>query len=301
MGNVTIQSGIGLCSKNVSNFNCSDKGDDNYFKWRVDDGTNVRNTSDILGPNITADDVIIYYVYGNDSRVNRSDNAIGNNTLLIVRVNDTIKNVPANATVTFYVTNDGNNFLPNTNTTNSSGYANYYFNPDCLHSYNVGIQKWKGSVTDTCYVQQNTTNYTLEIKGDFDYSPSGYRQSASSDITILRTEQNITLDAGKIGQLTIKDDCGSQTDVDNITMQTINNVTSDAYNCTEIDHLGAGVYRCNRNTSDMKARWYDVVVNVSKDYFNNKSARTNGSFFIETAPLLTNSSVGEKNSSSQLT
>jgi hypothetical protein len=291
-GNVTVVNGVGLCSINVSDFTCSDKGDDNYFIWQLNDGTNVRNTTTIAGPNITEDDVIIYYVSGDNTKVNRSDNAYNNVDLLILGVNDTDKNIKANnATVTFYVTKDGNIFRTETNTTNSSGIVNYYFNPDC--NYNQGQQKWKGSVTDICYVQQNTTNYTLEIYGDFNYSPTSYRSpNVYSDQIILRTEQNVTMNAGTPPtNEEIKDDCISPIDADNVTMQAINNATGDVYNCTQISSPSTGVYRCNRNTSDMRARWYDLVVNATKDYFNNKSIRVNGSFFIETKPVLANISV----------
>ena len=41
----------------------------------------------------------------------------------------------------------------------------------------------------------------------------------------------------------------------------------------------------------MNARWYDVTVNVSKQYFNNGSETTNGSFFIETKPVTLNSTA----------
>ncbi|MEM7819136.1 MAG: hypothetical protein QW403_03290, partial [Candidatus Aenigmatarchaeota archaeon] len=137
-GSTIVYGGIGLCSINVT-FECSDIGEDNWFKWQLDDGTNILNTSATQGPNITADDVIIYYIYGNETKVNRSDSSIGNIQLLVVGVNDTDKGEPANATVTFYVTKDGNTFLYESNTTNSSGIATYYFNPDC--NYNPGLQK----------------------------------------------------------------------------------------------------------------------------------------------------------------
>jgi hypothetical protein len=291
-GSVTVYNGVGLCSINVSNYSCSDIGTDNYFKWEIQDGTNTFNTSVVQGPNITPDDVTIYYLAGNDTSVNRSDSSVGNVVLLILGVNDTDKNIPANATVTFYVTKDGNIFLTATNTTNSSGVVTYYFNPDC--NYNPGLQKWKGNVTDSCYIPQETINYTLKIYGDFVYFPTGYRQGEYTDKTALRSEQNITLDSGNpaiVAETTIEDDCGAETDVDTINMQAIHNTTGTSYSCTEITNPATGVYRCNRNTSDMKARWYDVVVDVSKQFFNNKSVRTINNFFIETKPQLINTSV----------
>jgi len=296
-GNVTVQSGVGLCSINVSNFTCSDMGNDNYFMWQIEDGTkaNSINITEVQGPNITANDVIIYYISGNASKINRSDDrpAVGDTAMLVIGVNDTDKGIPANDTeVTFYVTKDGDTFLTDTNTTNSSGVVIYYFNPDC--NYNPGLQKWKGNVTDSCYVPQSTINYTLEIYGDFSYHPTGYRQGESTDKTILRSEQNVTLDAGNpnVGvEISIKDDCGGDIDVDTISIEAIHNGTNTTYSCTDITNPATGVYRCNRNTSDMKARWYDVLINISKDYFNNQSNRTTNAFFIETKPELRNLTV----------
>ena len=52
--------------------NCAEIGIDNLFKFQIYDGTNLFNTSDISGPNLTTDTVSIEYIVGNDSTVNRS-------------------------------------------------------------------------------------------------------------------------------------------------------------------------------------------------------------------------------------
>ena len=294
LGNYTLFGGLGQCSINISTFNCSDIGDDNYFIWQLDDDTpeNIQNITPVQGPNITTDDVTIAYMVGNESRVNRSDIFFNNVTLFVVEVNDTDRGVPANGTVTFYITKDGSSFLSDTNSTNATGHANYYFNPGC--NYYPGLQYWKASVTDSCYVQQNITNKTVEVFGNITYIPRGYRQGESTDKTIMRSEQNLTLDAGNpdIMQFqAVRDDCGGDMDVDSITMEAVNNVTSSSYYCTEITNPSTGVYRCNMNTSSMDARWYDVVINTNKSYHVNTSLRTNGSFFIETKPSFKNITV----------
>ncbi|RLF26751.1 MAG: hypothetical protein DRN05_06595, partial [Thermoplasmata archaeon] len=42
-GNTTVYGGLGVCSITVSDFTCSDIGNDNYFIWQLDDGTNKFN------------------------------------------------------------------------------------------------------------------------------------------------------------------------------------------------------------------------------------------------------------------
>jgi hypothetical protein len=156
------------------------------------------------------------------------------------------------------------------------------------------LQKWYGAVTDSCYAYQKTQNYSLAIYADFVYRPTAYRQGETTEDRVLRGEQNVTIDAGNPNiaeEMFIRDDCGGEIDVDEIKMQAIHNSTGTTYDCTEIIHPATGIYQCNRNTSDMKARWYDIAVSVSKEFFNNKSVRANNEFFVETKPELRNLSV----------
>jgi hypothetical protein len=298
-GSTTVYNGKGTCYISVNNFTCSDINTTlNWFKFQIEDGTNTFNTSNVSAPVITSDDVVIYYVYGNNSNVNRSGEStgLGDTTLFILGANDTTKgNVAINGgTITFYVTTDGNDFLSNSNTTNSTGFAHYYFNPDC--SYSPGLQKWKGNVTDSCYAINGTINYTTKVYGDFNYTPKAYQQDVSDDNMILKTEQNLTIgvEDPPDGIMRVKDECASFVNVTTITMEAVQNSSRINYTCNEIVQYATGVYRCNRNTSDMQAGLYDIVVNVSKPWFNNVSQAITGNFFIETRPILTSPNVSSQ-------
>jgi hypothetical protein len=225
--------GIGLCSVNMSSFVCNqtyiDIGTDNYFFFEIDDGTNKFNTTSASGPNITEDNALIYYVFGNNSFVNRSNtNPIGNKTLLILGVNDTTKGIPASSvSVTFWVTYDNNSFGAGVaNQTNSSGHASYYFNPECDIPHQVGPQKWFGGITDSCYVNSNTTNYTLTIYGDLVNDIDVVEESPSwigDPTTVLKAERNVSIDAW------LKDDCGKDLNGSTVELGLVHNDTGTKY------------------------------------------------------------------------
>ena len=129
-----------------------------YHDWQF--------TNESTGPYVSRHSVSIIYVQGNNTIVNRTGNS---NITLIIGVNDTdnATMVESNVNCGLWLTIDGSNFtLIHTTTTNSSGYCNYTFDPNS--SYYIGKQWWVGGTyQDSYYLSQNSTNFTLEIYGQF--------------------------------------------------------------------------------------------------------------------------------------
>jgi len=280
---MTVEGGKGKCSLNTT-FGCLDIGDDNLYMFEAFDGTegNRFNTSNYTGPVIETDEVSLLYITGNNSMVNRSGNYT---TPLVILANDSYRNTPiVNATGSFWVTNDGSNYYtPLQNQTNSTGYLIHDFNPTC--DYSVGLQYWIGGITDNCYNQTNTTtNFTVTIIGDF---LNNITQPLNG-ILVLR-DNNITI------QGTVKSDCYIGLDA-NVTFILVHE-SNQEFNCTQVENLGGGWYRCILNTSSpaaLPARWYNITINSSKDFYNNGTYTGINNFFIETKPEMINLSANSE-------
>ncbi|MCK5372962.1 MAG: hypothetical protein KAJ20_01360, partial [Candidatus Aenigmarchaeota archaeon] len=132
------------CTLSVMDFNCIEIGTDNLYKFQIYDGTNKFNTSQISGPNLTTDTVSIEYIFGNDSVVNRSGAQTTLFTARILDLDNASMPVLTDSSVTFWTTYDNPTYDSGTVAlTNSTGYANYNFNPGCSSpTYKVGPQKW---------------------------------------------------------------------------------------------------------------------------------------------------------------
>ncbi|RMG91125.1 MAG: hypothetical protein D6706_18540, partial [Chloroflexi bacterium] len=142
------------CSVSVSDFTCGEQGTA-QFKWTIDDGTNVLNTTITSGPTIEKDDTSSAYFLGNASFVNRSNGY----TKLIVRILDTDRGVYVESNGTLWVNRSGQ-YFPWTNRSNSTGHLIVNFDPSC--SYGVGVWQWFGGAHgDACYKDSNTTEFTI--------------------------------------------------------------------------------------------------------------------------------------------
>ena len=123
------------------------------------------------GFSIIRDNVQFTNIVGNGGTVNRSGSQ---NIFFAARVNDTTKAVLVETNVTaarFWVTYDDANWDNGSGNraSNSSSYVNYTFNPECSSPrYNASVsQKWKvGLLDDGCYVDTNSSNYSLDIMGE---------------------------------------------------------------------------------------------------------------------------------------
>ncbi|VVB59112.1 Uncharacterised protein [uncultured archaeon] len=275
--------GAANCTLSVSNFGCTDISTNNSYKFQIFDGTNRLNTTPVSGPNLTSDSATIAYVYGNNSAVNRSGSQT---TLFTAQVLDADKGgapVQTGSSVTFWVTKNAVSFdFGNSVLTNSSGYANYNFHPTCSPTkYEVGPEYWKAGITDSCYVRVNlTSNYTTTVIGTLNNTI----EFPDFGTEFLRGE-NVTIKSNTTE--TIRDDCSlGLGGVNNtITFNQEDGVTN--YSCTTEDLTG-GYYRCIRNTSDMRARWYNTTMVSWQQYYNNNTLVKAKHFFVKTIPVLTN-------------
>jgi uncharacterized membrane protein len=288
-----VYEGRDKCSLTVSDLDCGDIGDDsvNAYMFELNDETNIFNTTNQSGPNITADSVDISYYYGNFSEVNRSDNEPDNKTLLMVFVNDTDNGQPADANVTFWVTTNSSDPSSwdsgNLTETNSSGVANVSFNPGCAPQYSVGNQLWKAGVTDGCYVEVNTTEiFNLTIYGTL--STTIYTTPPSEPVgNETPRGSNVTQ------QVYVESDCaGNFINDANVTIDFINEDNVTVYNCTPVYRIPAdGFYECKRNTTDMLARWYDTKAGSNRTSYNSNTTTLENHFFIKTKPILFNETI----------
>jgi len=274
----------GTCSVVYHGFDCNNIGTNNWFKFEIRDAeqANYYNTTEINAPKLRESIAIISLVEGNNSFVNRSS-GINQITRLAVNVFDLENSSYArNVNVSFWITRDGSNYLfDSSNATESSGNAYYYFNPDC--SYSAGPQYWKAGITDTCYIDVNTTDYTTTIIGDL---VNTLIQPLNGE-TFLRGS-NVTIRAN------VSDECGNLVNVDGINFISKSNETLQDFYCEPIINEGIGYYNCTFNTSYptlMPARYYNITINTSKQYFNPAQATWKNAFFIETKPELFNISA----------
>ncbi|MEM7819023.1 MAG: hypothetical protein QW403_02670, partial [Candidatus Aenigmatarchaeota archaeon] len=251
-----------------------------WFKWQIENGepSNTYNTSEFQGPNITESQVLISYIAGNDSYVNRSS-GINQVVRLAVNVFD-LENLSyaSNVNVSFWVTHDNSNYqLDIVNQTDSYGNASYYFNPDC--SYSTGKQYWIAGVTDSCYQDINTSsNFTTWIIGDL---INTIIQPLNGQ-TFLRGN-NVTIRGN------VTDECGSLLNVDMISFISKSNETLQEFECSPALNEGLGYYNCTFNTSSpilIPARFYNISMSTSKQYYNPSFTVASNAFFIETKPEL---------------
>jgi len=107
----------------------------------------------------------ITYISGNNSEVNTTDGAI-----FSVRVYDLDRNtynLDPSATVTFHVNSSSYDKIVGTNTTNSTGYAEFYFVPDC--QFIAGSQNWYAEINSSDpYYKENISvilNVDISLTG----------------------------------------------------------------------------------------------------------------------------------------
>ncbi|MCW1304418.1 MAG: hypothetical protein OH354_01420, partial [Candidatus Parvarchaeota archaeon] len=247
-----------------------------YFKFNASD---AHNTTDRAGIDFTLDkdDVVIEYVLGNNSQVNRSES-----TLLGVRINDTDNKsyVFSGVNVSFWVTFDQSNFdNGGINTTNSDGYVNYGFIPNC--SYSVGQQYWKaGTVNNSCYKNVNSTqNYTLTIKGWLNnilIEPNGNTEPGGDNV--YQQYSNVTFEAN------VTDECGIKISNGNVSFN-VSRIGYETFACYANNYTD-GYYNCTWNSTDLAGGLYDVkMFSYTENYNSNLTTYTNA-MFIEVPPNL---------------
>jgi hypothetical protein len=231
------------------------------------------NTS-VISHTLRKDDISLIYVLGNESYVNRNGN---NSTKFIIYVLDRDKNSPAFSQigvqyyprVWFNIFNGTSFITDGSNSTNSSGYVEYNFNPDCR--YDAGKQNWIAYVqADACYKDASSEAYNVTIVGDlvpFVVYPNG--------ITYYRENQlYINISAFVQDECKLRNISGAT-----VTIEPISVGFGDVYICNNVQDYGNGTYSCTFNATEAKEGWYNVRVNVSNVIYYNDASFTNASVF----------------------
>jgi hypothetical protein len=231
------------------------------------------NTS-VISHTLRKDDISLIYVLGNESYVNRNGN---NSTKFMIYVLDRDKNSPAFSQigvqyyprVWFNVFNGTAFITDGSNSTNSSGYVEYNFNPDCR--YDAGKQNWIAYVqADACYKDASSEAYNVTIVGDlvpFVVYPNG--------ITYYRENQlYINISAFVQDECKLRNISGAE-----VTIEPISVGFGDVYNCDNVQDYGNGTYSCTFNATEAKEGWYNVRVNASNVIYYNDASFTNASVF----------------------
>ncbi|MFH0896869.1 MAG: hypothetical protein V1850_02325, partial [Candidatus Bathyarchaeota archaeon] len=153
----------------LENFTCSNQSTW-YYKFNVSNAIgNMNSTSATAQNNFTIgkDTVIFTYYNGHNTTSNRSGSQ---KDLLVFYAQDLNGTVLTSFPIKYSVTTNNISYYTDSyfvNATNSTGYANLYFNPTCLNDYTgapkfaVGSQQWKAEVNDSelgCYNQNDTSS-----------------------------------------------------------------------------------------------------------------------------------------------
>ncbi|MCK4518231.1 hypothetical protein KAT92_05605, partial [Candidatus Babeliales bacterium] len=289
--NTIVSSPSGTQVDVFQNYTCTDISTW-FFKFNATDVNDGGDSSTgFVDYTLTEDDILIGQdEVGNASYVNRSDTLVPIATLLAHSVNDTERNMLAaspQATLYLNATTDNDDAFTTfaSNQTNSTGYANFYFLPDC--SYSVGEQKWRTYTSgDTCYSNALSENFTVYLQGDL-------RPNVTKPVNLFEYQngaENVTIN------ITVPDECNASiTGVSfNITLNNTDESTIDY--CTNIIELGNGNYSCEWNTTTTGVGRYDVIVLAyGVGYYNNGTTIRVDSFRvippINNPANLTNSSV----------
>ena len=211
-------------------------------------------TSNSTGPNITKHNIEITEITGHNTDVIRG----GNQTLLVVRINDTTQNQYLDETgvlCTFNITYDKTNFNETyTTTVNDTGHCNYTFAPNS--TYEIGTQTWLVTVDPRYYFPPSPpVNWTLNVMGKLNLSLTrpAYNQVHTRNTTLDMTAHLINQYNEDINSSTI--------------------IASD-YNCswyfnntylttTTINNSGYCNYSYNPNCAYARLKDYEIEVKLN--------------------------------------
>jgi len=253
-----------------------------YDVWNYDD--EYQNTF-----TIDKDDIMVEYIAGAGTQVNRTGNDV---ELLRLRIKDTDRNVYVGENVSgaFFVTTEAGNLatymLAGTNETDDQSMLSYYFNPNC--SYRVGVQNWKGGTYgDECYKDTIPDyGFTIEITGQL---VNNLEQPEYGDI--------IPVGDVVLIRLNVSSDCsyeeGEIPDTD-VTIR-LGSPNNEWEYCTPVyNETGAyaGWYNCSWNTSFHVGGWWDIRINSAKSYYyDNITTYEDWIYLNNTPPLYENLTV----------
>ncbi|MBI4175639.1 MAG: hypothetical protein HY518_00390, partial [Candidatus Aenigmarchaeota archaeon] len=192
-------------------------------------------------------------------------------------------------------TTDGSTYsVATSNTTNSSGFANFYFNASCSPKHEAQTQKWKVSLAGDALYKNNDTDsagfgLVLDVWGTLNLTlsdPDGSQNFTQGDsITFLGS---------------VFDDCiGSSISPTVNYFANYTNITNSsmrlASECKDITVLGANAFRCNLRTDIFNhSTWYNVSMQANlTSHYSNSTSRTGsqGLFFLNPIRQLADQAV----------
>lgn len=158
-----------------------------YVDWNASGQIrNAANTSYFTGPLVEKHNTSAIYVMGNATSTIRAGS---NYSLLIVKINDTTTGVMAGEGVncTFRVTTSGSTYDGgHSNTTNSSGFCHYYFDPDS--NYSIGNHVWKAGVyQDIYYADSESETFNVSTEGSINIT---FSSPSAENATMYRNSTN---------------------------------------------------------------------------------------------------------------
>ncbi|RLI90751.1 MAG: hypothetical protein DRO89_05290, partial [Candidatus Altiarchaeales archaeon] len=249
-------------------FGCQDylDGPAIYYKFISNDSYGVVNETQQQSMTLETDSIAFPVFVGSGDSVNR-----GSTMLLAGMVNDTDFGQPVGSDVntSFEITYDTTNYWVKLfNATNSSGYTNYYFEPNC--SYSADSQYWVINMEDQCYASVTSNTQTLDIAGWLFNNLTEPLNGSSFNVT-----EQVNLN------MTLTSDCASENLISgaNVEFYLRNNVTLELFYCGQGEENN--YYNCTWNSTGKPEGGYDVNITSSKNYYNTNNTIYYNWFWLE--------------------
>ncbi|RLF07128.1 MAG: hypothetical protein DRJ60_03355, partial [Thermoprotei archaeon] len=251
-----------------NSFTCSDIGT-RIFNVTATDYWNY--TSSLTQQQQIIRDDVSLYATSTPSRVDRE----GEVTLLQARVYDVDKGeyVGSGIDGAIKITYDGSNYgSPISLLTDSSGYLNYNFDPDC--SYQVGPQTWQMYVDEECYSSQAIGGYTTQsimiygqLKNNLQLPEYNSQFNVTQPVTVRFNTTSDCSDEGLIPNATVS-----------IELESPLNVFEE---CLPVYNEYDGWYNCTWDSIGKKEGYWSIRLNSSKEYYNSNSTLYQNWFWLE--------------------
>jgi hypothetical protein len=269
-----------------TNFDCGDVtpgGWISQFKIRAEDDDGY--TEELTPENFTVqrDNVSVVLTQGYDVDVYRNGSGGPEIQLFQVMINDTdAGNVQVSSGVngTFWITSTGGDFDTEwTNQSDSQGYLNLYFNPNC--SYKFGSQKWIGGVyNDACYDEENSTatGHPFNIHGQIINNIDIPEYQDSFNVT-----ENITIRLNTTSECSLERPDEAIINQSYVTFQLIG-PNSYWWSCSPTNNETgnfSGYYNCTWDSTDRIEGWWSLQLNSSRGYFNENNSYLEDWFWLE--------------------
>ncbi len=254
-------------------FSCSDVGETRQYKFEYKDQYHSwANTSVFSGPTVEKDDIIIEYLSGNNTSVNRSGEE---KVSLSVRLRDTDRNVyidSQNVNFWVYYSDSWNNVSSN-NTEDGNVTLNY--NPNC--SISVGENNWKANYTGNCYKNKESSTYSFTVIGTLTGNILEPSNSTYSQGDTLPISFNLT------------DECS------NPVLGATLNFSVNGTECAATTEEGNGIYNSSWSSTAKSVGDYTIQVNLTKMNYLSNSTNWYSKFYLsEGPPIITISLTNDK-------